>query len=144
MRFSFEREQQRRPLHTRKHRFVLRDMRDSPALFEDREATFLDPRRGAETLSEVTIYQAGCGHLVGLQGPAELISSCGYCHAKSLCFRCGDLRCRRCLKILCQDCARLLDETEVYCPPCRVHVIVKRALTSSALALHALLSSEIK
>ncbi len=144
MRFSFEQERRRRPLHTRKRRFVMRDMAETPSLFEDKEATFLDPERGAETLSEISCYQAGCGHVVGFQGPSELISSCGYCKSKSLCFRCGDLRCRRCLKILCQDCVRLLDETTVYCPPCRNRVVLKRAALRLLENLHALLSAEIK
>jgi hypothetical protein len=132
---------EQRPLHTRERRFVLRDIRQELALFEDHETTLLDAAEGAKTIEEKTVYQAGCGHFVGLVGPAELISSCAQCGA-TLCVRCGSLRCRRCLSLLCQDCARLVDDSTVYCSSCKVKVLAKRAVMKVLGSVHAILTKE--
>jgi hypothetical protein len=132
---------EQRPLHTRERRFLLKDIGQEAALFEDYEVTFLDAHEGAKTVEEKTVYQAGCGHFVGLVGPAELISSCGQCGA-TLCIRCGSLRCRRCLTLLCQDCARLVDESVVYCSSCKLKVLAKRIVTKMLGGLHAFLSKD--
>jgi len=139
---EFERIPQRqRPLHTRQRRYVMRELEGSPMLFEDQEVTLLDADAGAKTIEDVTVYLAGCGHLVGLQAPAELIASCSKC-ATSLCHRCGNLRCRRCLRLVCQDCARVVD-VMVFCNRCRWIVRVQLAARLGFGSLHDVLSRDI-
>ena len=107
----------RQPLRTLEQRYVLREPQAAD-LFEATEQVYVDEIDGIKTVAEQTVYLAGCGHLVGFVGPVELISRCSGCGV-SLCFRCGNLRCRRCLKLLCQTCAKVVDESLVYCAPCR-------------------------
>ena len=132
---------EQRPLHTRERRFILKDIGQDTSLFEDHEVTLLDAHEGAKTIEERTVYQAGCGHFVGLVGPAELISSCGQCGA-TLCVRCGNLRCQRCLQLLCSAHAKIADGCLIYCSPCRVKVLAKRIATKMLGGVHAFLSKD--
>ena len=138
---DFRMPRQQRAVRTREKRFVLRELGGEPELFSGSEITFVDEFNGVQTVLEQSIYHAGCGHFIGLQGPAELSSSCEIC-GKSLCFRCGDRRCGRCSKIICQSCAKLVDYVD-YCQRCRTVVLLKRIFLNFGGLLHSLLSKEI-
>lgn len=132
---------EQRPLHTRERRFLVKDIGQEVSLFEDHEITLLDAHEGAKTIEEKTVYQAGCGHFVGLIGPAELISTCSECGA-TLCMRCGNLRCQECLKLLCSVHARIVDGCVIYCISCKVRVLAKRAVMKVLSSVHGFLSKE--
>jgi hypothetical protein len=129
------------PLHTRQRRYIMRELEGSSALFESEEVTLVDADGSAKTIEDVTVYLAGCDHVVGLQTPAELIGSCSKC-GTSLCHRCGNLRCRRCLSLVCKDCARVVD-VFVFCARCKWIVFAQWILGLGLSSLHEFLSKDV-
>ncbi len=104
---------QQQPIRSNECHYVIRELDENAFLFPTKRTTFFDPELGARTVEEVTLYKAGCGHIVGY-APAELRSYCLGCGA-SLCVSCSGVHCSSCLNRLCTKCAKVWRQA-IYCP----------------------------
>lgn len=95
------------PIHEEDSTYVVGDLRSDGELFSRRE-TVVTGRDGLRTVKSQEVYQADCGHMVGLfNGPGEFAGLCGDCGTATLCYRCAQRRCLRCGIALCSDCLRV-------------------------------------
>lgn len=101
------------PISTFDRHFVIRDLDEAEALFPNRTVTYFDDELGARRLEEVTLYRAGCSHIIGYE-PAELRAYCDSCGC-SLCAGCATILCASCLRRQCPSCAKVFRQT-IYCP----------------------------
>jgi len=128
----------RMPIKRDHQGYVLRDITDDAALFQQSVTTILDADEGTEVIREQTAYKLDCGHIVGMneEGSSALSAQCT-CKAR-MCRVCT-VRCSSCLAIRCPACIKNVEGTGLLCKKCRY----KRILKNTVVALHQRLGQEI-
>ena len=125
----------RQPINKTIKKIEVRDLQFEDTLPHSEKRMIIDADEGAITIEEVTVYQAGCGHLIC---PEQFGSHCDECK-RTLCMACSFLHCRRCLKRLCSTQCAHIHSHAVYCGRCKAIEIGKDVASATGRFIYGMI-----